>query len=102
MKLSFKSAKKELYQSDLPKDYEIRRTDPYLQVRGVVQMGNKCQAYNAYGDVMTLTTNECKEYVDTGRVYKSDYIASKQSLPPSSVPTIHEPTQTAITQPIDR
>lgn len=61
-----------LYEKDLPEDYIIRRQEPMLQVRGVVQKGNKCTAYNAYGDVMTLSIQECKEYVNTGRVYRSD------------------------------
>lgn len=62
-----------LYQNELPKDYEIRRNDPNLQVRGVAMMGNKCTAYNALGDMMTLSQDDCKSYVGTGRVYKSDY-----------------------------
>lgn len=66
-----------LLSKDLPKDYEIRREDPMLQVRGVVQMGDKCQAYNGYGDLMTLSIKECKEYVGTGRVYRA--IAQTQS-----------------------
>lgn len=61
-----------LIANNLPKDYEIRRVEPMLQVRGVVQMKGKCLAYNAYGDVMTLTQSECKEYVNTGRVYRSE------------------------------
>lgn len=60
-----------LYNQDLPPDYEIRRNDPALQVRGVIQMQSKCQAYNAYGDLMTLPPSDCKQYVGTGRVYKS-------------------------------
>lgn len=62
-----------LYENELPKDYEIRRNDPMLQIRGVAMMGNKCTAYNALGDMMTLSQDECKSYVGTGRVYKSDY-----------------------------
>lgn len=60
-----------LYNQDLPPDYKIRRNDPALQVRGVIQMQNRCHAYNAYGDLMTLTPSECRQYVGTGRVYKS-------------------------------
>lgn len=60
-----------LYNQDLPPDYKIRRNDPALQVHGVIQMQNRCHAYNAYGDVMTLTPSECRQYVGTGRVYKS-------------------------------
>ncbi len=61
-----------LYSTDLPKDYEIRRADPMLQVRGVIESKGKCTAYNAYGDTMTLTQKQCKEYVGTGRVYKGE------------------------------
>lgn len=65
-----------LYEQNLPPDYAIRRTDPYLQVRGVAMMGSRCQAYNAMGDMMLLTDDECKSYVGTGRVYKTDYSVS--------------------------
>ncbi len=65
-----------LYENELPKDYEIRRNDPNLQIRGVAQMGNKCTAYNTLGDMMTLSQDECKSYVGTGRVYKSDYVTN--------------------------
>lgn len=60
-----------LYSQNLPPDYQIRRHDPALQVRAVISKGNKCLAYNAYGDTMTLTQDECRDYVGTGRVYKS-------------------------------
>lgn len=61
-----------LYSTDLSKDYEIRRADPMLQVKGVIESKGKCTAYNAYGDTMTLTQKQCKEYVGTGRVYKGE------------------------------
>lgn len=61
-----------IFNERLPHDYEIIRTEPMLQVRGVVQMGNSCKAYNAYGDLMTLTKDECKKYVGTGRVLNPD------------------------------
>lgn len=79
-----------LYDNELPKDYVIRRTDPYLQVRGVAMMGNKCQAYNAMGDMMNLTQDECKSYVGTGRVYKTDY--------GTATPTAHTTQGTQYTQ----
>lgn len=79
-----------LIANNLPKDYEIRRVEPMLQVRGVVHMGKKCLAYNAYGDVMTLTQAECREYVNTGRVYKAD-LQSRLSHDEtaSNAPSIH-------------
>lgn len=61
----------ELIAQDLPKDYEIRRNEPMLQVRGVVANGKTCLAYNAHGDVMTLSPTDCKQYVGTGRVFKA-------------------------------
>lgn len=61
----------ELMAQELPTDYEIRRTEPMLQVRGVVAQGETCLAYNAYGDVMTLSPKDCKQYVGTGRVFKA-------------------------------
>lgn len=86
--------KTDLYQKDLPPDYQIRRTDPALQVRGVVKMQNKCLAYNAYGDVMTLSYQECLSYVNTGRVYRSDLVQNSPiqgDLTPQATPI--PPTQ---------
>lgn len=60
-----------LYQERLPKDYDIIRKEPDLQVRGVMVMGNNCKAYNAHGDMMTLSDVDCKDYINTGKVYKS-------------------------------
>lgn len=69
-----KNAQRRIYllAQDLPKDYEIRRTEPMLQVRGIMQMKGKCLSYNAYGDVMTLSQADCKDYVGTGRVYRAE------------------------------
>lgn len=82
-----------LIANNLPRDYEIRRIESMLQVRGVVQKGKKCLAYNAYGDVMTLTQSECREYVNTGRVYRADQ-AMMTPPPPQSVASV-APTETA-------
>lgn len=61
-----------LMQNNLPKDYEVIKSEPVLQVRGVIKMGNKCQAYNTHGDLMTLSQKECENYLkETGRVHKS-------------------------------
>lgn len=70
-----------LYSQNLPPDYEIRRQDPALQIRAVISKGDKCLAYNAYGDTMTLTHEECKSYVGTGRVYKATNISASSSQP---------------------
>lgn len=34
-------------------------------------MGNDCIAYNSYGDRMTLPINECLDYINNGKVYRS-------------------------------
>ncbi|UYZ82000.1 zonular occludens toxin domain-containing protein [Moraxella bovis] len=80
-----------LLAQDLPQDYEIRRTEPMLQVRGVMQMGGKCLAYNAYGDVMTLSPTDCKDYVGTGRLFKATTATPDQS--PTVTNISDQPTQ---------
>lgn len=61
-----------LYDTILPKDYEIIKSDPNLQVRGFIKMGNTCKAYNTNGDLMSLSFDECDYYAkETGRVHKS-------------------------------
>lgn len=81
----------ELITQDLPKDYEIRRTEPMLQVRAVVANGKNCLAYNAYGDVMTLSPKDCKDYVGTGRVFKATTATPNQS--PTVTNISDQPTQ---------
>lgn len=45
-----------------------------LQVRGVMKIGTSCKAYNTYGDLMTLTADECNYYLqEPGRVHKPYY-----------------------------
>lgn len=64
-------ARLEMYKTMLPKNYEIIKNDPNLQVRAVVKMGNKCNAYNAHGDLMNLSPEQCDYYLqETGRVQK--------------------------------
>lgn len=61
-----------LIKNHLPQDYEVVKSEPALQVRGVIKKGDKCHAYNTYGDLMTLTLDECNYYINqTGRVHKS-------------------------------
>lgn len=60
-----------LYEQRTQKDYDIIRKEPNLQVRGVMIMGEKCTAYNAHGDVMTFTAEQCKQLMKNGGVYKS-------------------------------
>lgn len=80
-----------LLAQDLPQDYEIRRTEPMLQVRAVVAKGKNCLAYNAYGDVMTLSPTDCKDYVGTGRVFKATTATPNQS--PTVTNISDQPTQ---------
>lgn len=62
----------ELYQSWLPSDYEVMKSDPNLQVRGVIRSGSNCNAYNTHGDLLMLTAQECEYYIQqAGRVHKS-------------------------------
>lgn len=83
-----------LYDSELPKDYQIRRIDPYLQVRGVIHINGKCTAVNAYGDTMNLSYDECLSYVNTGKVYKPDMIGYSPSPSPTNEPTPVQQTPT--------
>lgn len=83
----------ELIAQDLPPDYDIRRTEPMLQVRGVVANGKTCLAYNAHGDVMTLSPTDCKQYVGTGRVFKATTATTNQF--PTVTNISDQPTQKA-------
>lgn len=89
-----KNANRRIYllQRDLPPDYEIRRNDPMLQVRGIIQQGNKCSAYNAYGDLMTLSQSDCKYYA-SGHIYRSQTTAPTQAQQVAQVQ--EQPTQQA-------
>lgn len=65
----------ELLESWLPKDYEVIKNEPILQVRGVIKMSDHCKAYNTHGDLMTLSLDECNYYIsEPGRVHKSDSV----------------------------
>lgn len=58
----------------LPTDYEVIKSEPMLQVRGVIKIGTSCKAYNTYGDLMTLTADECNYYLqEPGRVHKASH-----------------------------
>lgn len=66
-------ARLELIRTLLPKNYEIIKNEPSLQVRAVIKMGDKCNAYNAHGDLMTLSPKECAYYLEgVGRVQKGN------------------------------
>lgn len=66
-------ARLELYKRHLPKNYDIIQQDPNLQVRAVVRKGNKCNAYNAHGNLMTLSMDECTYYIqEAGRLHRGN------------------------------
>ena len=72
----------ELYKTMLPKDYEVLKQNPDLQVRAVIKAGNKCKAYNADGVLMTLTNEQCAYYTqESGRVFKSNGTVTQVSEP---------------------
>lgn len=80
----------ELFKKMLPKDYQVIKQNPDLQVRGVAKLGDKCKAYNAHGALMTLNQDECSYYLqETGRVWKAgqteDLSPSEPRLPPALV-----------------
>lgn len=80
----------ELYKTMLPKDHKILKSNPDLQVRGVVKMGDKCKAYNHEGVLMTLNAEQCSYYTEAaGRVWKkgqtSDNSPSQPRLPPTLI-----------------
>lgn len=70
----------ELIRALLPKNYDIIKNTPALQVRAVIKMGDKCSAYNAHGDLMTLSAKECAYYLEgVGRVHKGNNDISSQT-----------------------
>lgn len=63
----------ELYKRQLPKNYDVIKQDPALQVRAVIKKGNKCNAYNTNGDLMNLSYQECNYYLEqVGRVHRTN------------------------------
>lgn len=76
----------ELYKTMLPKDHQILKENPDLQVRGVIKMGDKCKAYNKDGVLMTLNADQCDYYTQqAGRVWKNGQTSANSS---SSTPTL--------------
>lgn len=83
-----------LINEHLPKDYEVIKSEPILQVRSVVKMGDKCRAYNSFGDLMELSFDECIYYLnDFGRVHKPQQNQFNTIQPTQNLtPTNSEPT----------
>jgi hypothetical protein len=79
----------ELYKTMLPKDHEIIKANPDLQVRGVIKTGTKCSAYNREGVLMTLTPEQCSYYTEaTGRVWKNGQTTDNSPSTPRYPPTL--------------
>lgn len=77
----------ELMRTMLPKDYEVLKSTPDLQVRGVAKFGNKCKAYNTQGMLMTLTKEQCDYYLqESGRVWKNPNANTVSTPAPVSAP----------------
>lgn len=53
----------ELYKERLPQDYTILASNPDLRVGGVMSIRGRCRAYNQYGDLLTISQDECKHYL---------------------------------------
>lgn len=85
----------ELYEARLPPDYQVTKENPSLRVAGVMNFNGSCRAYNAHGEFLNLTADECNYYLaGAGRVQKSgNALGSVQSsnvapVEPSSISTV--------------
>lgn len=62
----------ELYEARLPPDYQVTKENPALRVAGVMNFNGSCRAYNAHGEFLNITADECNYYLaGAGRVQKS-------------------------------
>ncbi len=52
----------ELEQARLPTTYKVEINNDIIRVAGVVMMGNECQAFNEFGDRLTMPYDECISY----------------------------------------
>lgn len=85
----------ELYEARLPPDYQVTKENPALRVAGVMNFNGSCRAYNAHGEFLNLTADECNYYLaGAGRVQKSGNtlgrVQSSNVAPaePSSISTV--------------
>lgn len=85
----------ELYEARLPPDYQVTKDNPALRVAGVMNFNGSCRAYNANGEFLNLTADECNYYLaGAGRVQKSGQplgrVQSSNVAPaePSSISTV--------------
>lgn len=91
----------ELYKKLMPKDYKVLKDNPALQVRGVIKMRGKCQAYNNEGLLIMLSPDECDYYTQaTGRVWKQGQTQDNITTEPRYPQTLTtEQTKTIVPQP---
>lgn len=87
----------ELYEARLPLDYQVTKDNPALRVAGVMSFNGSCRAYNANGEFLNLTADECSYYLaGAGRVQKSGQplgrVHSSNVAPaePSAVSTVQD------------
>ncbi len=52
----------ELYKERLDQDYRVTANNEEIRVSGVIMMRGECQAYNAYGEFLNISQQECKSY----------------------------------------
>lgn len=92
----------QLYDQRLPDDYQVTKKNPSLRVAGVVNMGDKgCRVYNAFGEVLNLTGDDCDYYLaGAGRVQKTG-AGSVGSVQPSTNPSSSSANQTTVTPAIN-
>lgn len=91
----------ELYAQRLPPDYQATRDNPSLRVAGAIAVGDKCQAYNTYGEILTLPLEECRVYLtDSGRIQKTG-VGNSAPMPVQQVTSpVNQPMVNPVINPI--
>lgn len=91
----------ELYAQRLPPDYQATRDNPSLRVAGAMAVGDKCQAYNTYGEMLTLPLEECRVYLtDAGRIQKTG-VGNSAPMPVQQVTSpVNQPMVNPVINPI--
>lgn len=91
----------ELYAQRLPSDYQATRDNPSLRVAGAIAVGDKCQAYNTYGEMLTLPLQECRVYLtDAGRIQKTG-VGNSAPMPVQQVTSpVNQPMVNPVINPI--
>jgi len=91
----------ELYAQRLPPDYQATRDNPSLRVAGAMAVGDRCQAYNTYGEMLTLPLEECRVYLtDAGRIQKTG-VGNSAPMPVQQVTSpVNQPMVNPVINPI--